>query len=162
MASQTLHQYLAFIAAAVVCLMCNFGSASRAECLAAVASVVAAYKGPLRREVAGALDTASVLLCRPGSFVPGLVDLALTLVEAMAQQSGPPPEHLDCPIHVTGICSWLPADSWVCFALKLAEDGYLDVVQGSNIEAASSVRRKVVATAVIRCVCRMYSKFATS
>lgn len=151
LASQTLNRYLAFVAAAVVCLMCNFGSASRAECLAAVASVVAACEGPLRREVAGALDTPSILLWGPGSFVPGRVDLALTLVEAMAQQSGSPPEHLDCPVHVTGICSWLPVDSWVPGALTAVDDSYyLDVIQDSGVESAGSVRSKVVAAAVIR------------
>lgn len=63
LACQTHSHPLVRIAATVLCMMCNFGSPRRAECLAAVAAVVAACNGPVRCEVIEALKAVHLLQC---------------------------------------------------------------------------------------------------
>ncbi len=80
----------------------------------------------------------------------GPMNVALTLVEAAAQHDAPHPEGTRCPLYITGHCSWLPQDSWVLRLASAFLDCAIDIAVDPDIESAGSVRRKVIAVALLR------------
>ncbi len=84
--------------------------------------------------------------------IPGATDVALTLVEAMAQHGNPPCDEQNA-WHVTGPDSWLPADTWFLeLAWKIIEQHLhgmpLDLAAGFG--SMAGLRRRVVAAFVLR------------
>lgn len=87
--------------------------------------------------------------------VPGVIEVALTLIEAMAQHAGglPPRKHLLFP--VTGPGSWLPTDVWLLkivmpiVMLHVTNDSLTDREAGFG--SMAELRRKVIIAAAFRC-----------
>ncbi len=147
-ASQKLCDVLALTALLAAGSVCAFESERRAECLEAMAAVVAICEGPLKQEVVRALKGGSSIA--DDTLNPFAIEAALTLLEAAALHSSPPPPEIGHVIHVTGPCSWLTGESWVFSAVEAAMRGGLDVVASAAIQAGGCTRRKVVAVALLR------------
>ncbi len=85
--------------------------------------------------------------------IPGATDVALTLVEAMAQHGNPPCDEQNA-WHVTGPDSWLLADAWF---LELVTGITVRHVHGIPVDLAAGfgsmagLRRRVVVAFVLRC-----------
>ena len=84
---------------------------------------------------------------------PGATDVALTLVEAMAQR-GTPPCNEQRAWHVTGPDSWLLADAWFLEPVTGIIEPQLNGLQ-LGVEAGfgsmAGLRRMVVVAFVLRC-----------
>ena len=129
LACHQLSDSLAWTALEVAGRLSSFDTARRAERLLAVAAMVGACKGPMRDELRR-------LFFRPvirSETRHGAMNVALTLVEAAAQHSEPPPDgDARRTLLIAGSCSWLPLDSWVLqCAVKRLEADDPDPVAGS-------------------------------
>ena len=130
--------------------LCDFGSPHRAACLEAMA-VVAASVELAQREVFQVLLKFKFDLHMFSEAKKFAADVVLTLLEAAAQHSAPPPQGTAMPIHITGVCSWLPTDSWPLRAATLTISDHLRIIaEDPDVASASSIRRKVVGAALGR------------
>lgn len=152
LASQPFCTLLARTALLAVNALCDFGSPHRAACLEAMAVVAVVAFGELAQ-----CEVMVVLMkLKPDHHILGeakkfAADVALTLLEAAAQHSAPPPQGTAMPIHVTGVCSWLPIKNWTFPIVSLAISDHLRIVsRDPDVTSASSIRRKVVGAAMSR------------
>ncbi len=87
------------------------------------------------------------------SAVTGATDVALTLVEAMAQHAGSLPPSGQPVLHVAGPDSWLPMDAKlmkVVFAVIMPDINNLLSNLTDSLGSVAELRRKVMVVAVFR------------
>lgn len=150
LASQSFCTLLARSALLAIGTLCDFGSPHRAACVEAMA--VVASERLVQREVTIVLGNFKTVLHALGDIKKVAADVALALVEAAAQRGAPPPSETKMPLHITGVSSWLPMDSWTLFTASLATSVISAgiIAEDPDIASASSIRRKVIGAAMIR------------
>lgn len=147
---------LAIAAMRAVGTLCNFGAESgwRTRCLTAAAAV-AVGSTSVELKFFHAVTYVKLLHINGHDGFGCMIDVALTLLEGAAVKVGPPPVGRNDVIFITGQHSWVFNDSWPLTAAMAAmtaiADTSGDVMFRTSTQSSDTLRRKMVAAAVVQC-----------